>query len=288
MKLVLKLSTFTFFLTVFIACEKVPPIGERNLPAIDTVGLQNTDTTNNLGYQQKKVLIEEFTGVTCNNCPKAADEIKAIEGLYPGRVVAVGIHASNFAVPTSSYPDDFRTVAGKALYDFANPFGVPSGLIDRKDQGGGAFAKPFSNFGSEVQEILIKDTADISITTNAVVDETAGTISLDITFTNQKALSNNPDLFWVAYLTESKIIAPQKQPDNTKKSDYEHNHVLRSAANGAFGTNLNLGTSIDATTQVAGTLNLQAGWVISNSEVVVFVYDKNTFEVIQANGTKLK
>lgn len=288
MKILLKLSAFTFLLTAFIACEKVPPIGERNLPAIDTVGLVNNDTNNNLGYQQKIVLIEEFTGVTCNNCPKAAEEIKAIEGLYPGRLVAVGIHASNFAVPTTSYPDDFRTVAGIAIYDFANPFGVPSGLIDRKDQGGGAFAKPYSNFGSEVQEILKKDTADISITTTAVTDVTAGTVSINVTFKNQKALTNSPDLFWVAYLTESNIIAPQKQPDNTKKSDYKHDHVLRTAANGAFGTNVNLGTAINATAQVTGTLNVQSNWVISNCEVVIFIYDKNTYEVIQAKGTKLK
>jgi hypothetical protein len=286
---ILSRSLFLLFsIALFSSCEKIPPIGDRNLPPVDTVGnILCEDEL--LGYQPKTILIEEFTGVSCNNCPKAAREIKLLQSLYPCRIVAVGVHASNFAVPTSDYPDDFRTPAGVNLYNFTDPFGVPSGLIDRLDEGQQDFAKPFLSFGSEVQSILSQDTADIKIDNSYAYDTTTGELTVNVTFTNQKNLSYNPDLYWVSYITESKIIAPQKQPDNSKDPVYEHNFVLRATGNGAFGAQITgLGNTISSTSSTSVVIPFQSSWVFKNCELVTFVYDLNTYEVIQAQGTKLK
>jgi hypothetical protein len=42
----------------------------------------------------RNILIEDYTGQRCNNCPKATDAIKVIKGLngYEGRVVSIAIH----------------------------------------------------------------------------------------------------------------------------------------------------------------------------------------------------
>jgi hypothetical protein len=278
MKKILSLTAFAFLL---VSCDKVP-VGDR----VKNPGNGGGNVTT---YQQKAVLIEEFTGITCNNCPKAAAEIKLLEAAYPGRVHTIGIHASNFALPQPpDYPDDFRTTVGTFIYEYANPFGVPSGLIDRTNYGGATFAKPFQNFASVTADILLKDTADIRIDAVSNADTLNLSASILVDIINQKNLTNAPDLYWMAVLTESNIKAPQKLPDNSKDKDYKHSHVLRASYNGNFGTQLGSHSmAANDTSSVSANLTLDPSWVASNCEVVVFVYDNNTQEIIQTVTVEL-
>ncbi len=264
-----------------ISCDKVP-VDER---VKDPTG--NNGPVD--GPQQRAVLIEEFTGITCNNCPKAADEIKKIEGAFPGRVHTIGIHASNFAIPQPpDYPADFRTGVGTDIYNFANPFGVPSGLIDRTDYNTATFSKPYGSFDGEVQQLIETGAADIAIALEVSYDASAKRASISATFSNQKTLDYAPELYWMAVLTENKIIAAQKLPDNSKDPDYEHNHVLRASFNGNFGLPLtNHGFGPDNSSTADASLTLDNDWVAANCEVIVFVYDANTQEVIQSAAIDL-
>ena len=48
----------------------------------------------------KKVLVEDFTGHLCPNCPDAARELEAIHDIYPGQIISMAIHVSkSFARP---------------------------------------------------------------------------------------------------------------------------------------------------------------------------------------------
>ena len=47
----------------------------------------------------KKVLIEDFTGHLCPNCPDAARELDAIRNIYDDQVIGMAIHVSSFAKP---------------------------------------------------------------------------------------------------------------------------------------------------------------------------------------------
>ena len=50
----------------------------------------------------EKVLIEDYTGHLCPNCPEAGREIKAIQDIYGNQVIALAIHVSKtFARPLS-------------------------------------------------------------------------------------------------------------------------------------------------------------------------------------------
>ncbi len=267
-----------------VSCDKIL-VGER---VKNPTGDNGPVPAN--GLQQKVVLIEEFTGITCNTCPKAAAEIKTIEEIFPGRVNVIGMHVSNFAIPQPpDYPADFRTNAGTEIYNFARPFGVPSALINRKDYNTAHFAKPFRSFASEVEELIETGAADIALELEASYASSTKQASVNITFSNQKTLDYAPELYWMAVLTESKIIAAQKLPDNSKDPDYEHNHVLRASFNGNFGTPLaNHGFGPDDSSAANARLTLNNDWVAANCKIVVFVYDANTQEVIQSAAVALK
>ena len=88
---------------------------------------------------EKKVLIEDFTGHLCPNCPEAGREIKAIKDIYGNQVIGLAIHVSKtFARP---YPEsqspkfqyDFRTQWGDNWDETftISTLGLPRGMVNR-------------------------------------------------------------------------------------------------------------------------------------------------------------
>ena len=80
------------------------------------------------------VLLEEFTGKGCTNCPKGSREIENLLTRFPDNLVVVSLHAGFFANPQIFHIGqyDFRTAEGEILYDYLGPnFGYPAGVIDR-------------------------------------------------------------------------------------------------------------------------------------------------------------
>jgi hypothetical protein len=51
--------------------------------------IQDTTST----QQQRNVLIEDFTGHRCKNCPKASKAIEALVDAYGSRIIGLAIHA---------------------------------------------------------------------------------------------------------------------------------------------------------------------------------------------------
>ena len=58
--------------------------------------------TDELHFTNKIVLLEDFTGHKCVNCPVAADEIARLEEWCEGHLIAVSIHAGSYANTSGS------------------------------------------------------------------------------------------------------------------------------------------------------------------------------------------
>ena len=87
---------------------------------------------------EKNVLIEDFTGHLCSNCPQAAREISAIHDVYGDQIIALAIHTStSFARPylasQTGFQYDFRTTWGEAWDNKfgASAIGLPRGMVHR-------------------------------------------------------------------------------------------------------------------------------------------------------------
>src|ERR1043165_4143799 len=82
----------------FSCCQEVGPY-------INLSGNHGSDT---LGYvdssQQKNVLIENFTGASCPNCPQGREIIDALLTDNPGRIVVVEVHEG--ALSGKVFPSD--------------------------------------------------------------------------------------------------------------------------------------------------------------------------------------
>lgn len=103
----LSLLLFTMLLT---GCDTVAP-GDRliEIPAAAV---------------RRNVLIEEFTGQRCLNCPEATAVIKTLQDNYSAdRLIAVAIHAGPLSVKSSAGVVGLRTPLGDTYY---KKWAVPS------------------------------------------------------------------------------------------------------------------------------------------------------------------
>ncbi|GCD80339.1 Omp28 family outer membrane lipoprotein [Schleiferia thermophila] len=234
------------------------------------------------GNQEIKrvVLLEEFTGHQCQNCPDAHSAANVLKDQYGDQLVIVAIHAGNFANVSADYPYDFRTPAGNELFSFFNGFAVPSGMINRMDYSPSRTQlKTFSSWSSLIAEEINKEPdVDIKISKDYNTQNRQLTVTIQV-----KGLKTQIGNYRLSvFLTESGIIAPQKH-GSQRIENYIHNSVLRAALNGTYGEPVFVGgIEINKIETHTYSITLQSEWVAENCELIAFVYDQDSYYVHQA------
>ena len=256
------LYTLLFSMLFLSACEE-------NMPEIACLTCGNDTVI--LEPQDRVVLIEEFTGVRCVNCPQGSAEIKNLLSIHGERLVAVSIHAGFFAekYPQSQY--DFSTTEGDALENFLGlPEGYPTGVINRKlfsSESDLQLEGASSWAGYIFQEL--EEEAVVSLDVENTWNETNRQLTVDV---GGGAFDEIPEqVRLTVFITESKIIDPQLTPEGIK-NDYEHNHVLRKTLTAFDGdviaASMNSGDLIDE----SFVYTLPNDWVVENCNVIAFVH----------------
>ena len=216
-----------------------------------------TDGTDDSGRPtsvQRAVLIEDFTGQMCVNCPNAVPVIEGLEHAYPGKIVAVAIH-SGMVLPTTGNLA-LHTPIGEQYYKDAGSPAQPAGRIGRV----GGTSLP-DMWGLGAQEIL-KQQSPVWLGVTNTYDEAARKVTIAVNAYGIEAASGNLQI----WLTEDGIAAPQ-----VGQTNYVHNHVFRDAVNGAYGEPFAIAKGEDKTVTAEATL--ADHWVAANMSVVAFVYD---------------
>jgi len=231
------------------------------------------------------VLIEEFTGKGCTNCPKGSRELENLLLQFPDNLAVVSIHAGFFADP-QFFPlgtFDFRTEEGEDLYDYLGPpVFYPAATIDRTLVSGDRMLG-LNQWASLVTEHIQQDPdIDLSLSTNY----DAGTRELRVTVSGIGKRTVNGDIRISVMLTESGIVDWQDdaEADPHIVTDYVHKHVLRAMLTASRGdvldNNIGLGESF---TRSYVTV-LPGEWAPEKMEVLAFVnvVGGGDFPVIQA------
>ncbi len=228
----------------------------------------------------RKILIEEFTGQLCTFCPDGAREIERLDSIYEGQIIAVSIHAGAFADPANGAPNDFRTTAGT---EYNNTFGViswPAATISRRNN---AAVLGQSQWETEIGVIKdLEPEVDISITT--AYDSTSREVSITVLTEwlkdgDQEAVYNVQ-----LFVTENHVIAGQLD-NGVWKPNYSHEHMLRGAINGTWGTNLTNGTLEGTLESNKFDYTLDPTWKAKDCKIIAFVYKVGpNYEVVQANS----
>jgi len=273
MKFTRSILLLLFLLTIGYACDYV-----------EAPYFENHETGGEIEDVQSNVLILDFTGHTCKSCPKAHRIIHQLTEVYGDRIVPVAFHLGYFArVSGDKYSMDFNTGEGAELESYYNFVSYPIGLVNTLSKNS---LSPYPSWATESAGILEKE-ALIAIDATYQFDQVASKLNVDVSLIPVGTLSEEcgPNLRLAMYLTESHILAWQKDEDVTPMDveNYEHNHVFRKAFGSIWGESVSLDdVGISNPLLLARSVTFEDSWLPQNSSVVLFVYNSETMEVIQS------
>lgn len=237
----------------------------------------------------QKILVEEFTGMHCQNCPTGAAKLHELIELYPGKIVPVAVHAGYFARPKKGQYD-FRTEIGTAWDQFFgnSEAGTPNALINRLSLNKKMIFAP--NEWVEVFGPILNKEADFKIELKSTMNADAKTITAEVKVETMKNIDKKHNLTLV--LVQDKIVDIQNVSGKVKE-EYEHNHVLRAGFNGTWGEEIIAspvakGTKIDKTYTLSVKEDEKHPWATPNLKVVAFITDPETQEVMQVEEVVVK
>ena len=278
------------FLTVgaMVSCdEELPPVimTEEEKPLLDTFYVGSVPAAS-----VKKVLLFDVTGVRCNNCPKAAVLAKNLATSNAGRVEVVALYPKtpmSLTFPWAGY-DTMSTIEAEQI---ATAMGgitsLPLGAVDQVAFNGSKLLNT-SDWGAAVTAQLAK-TSPFNLSVKSIWKSADGKSRVEIKAVANTAIASNYK--WVVAITENGVKSKQSDQDapGGMVDDYEHEHALR----GVVGSTL--GSDINTTAVSAGYVREKhfyfvpkAKWVASNCDVVVWIYDADTKEVVQVEKVSLK
>ena len=267
-QLLLSLSIFTLlFMTP--SCDVIDQPFKGNI--------QDTTST----QQQRNVLIEDFTGHRCKNCPKASKAIEALVDAYGSRIIGLAIHAGpgNFTNTNTDYPTDFTTPEGKAIQNFFGTNFLPVGMVNRENwtASGNGHWSPYTNWPTLSSE-AIDSTLRIALEASAGVN--SGNLEVSAKGLPQMGLLH--DLNIAVLIKESNIVSPQLMPDNTRDSNYVHMNVLRDYVTDTWGESFGTSPMLPGDTLSGNyTIAWNTDWVQSNAAVVVYVFNPSNYRILQ-------
>lgn len=233
--------------TLLAACDEVKP--EERLTYVKPATVA------------RAVLVEDFTGQRCVNCPTAHEVIEQLQEEYGDAVVAVSIHGGALAMRSTATLLGLTTDEGEAYNTEWGCEAWPVGLVDRR---GGL--QNYDRWTASVMSELEKSApADLKVYCDYQPTWRRLTITVDAT--GYEALSGKLQLWAV----EDGIVALQMMPDGSRNREYVHNNVLRKALNGTWGTDIQLAEGRTVSTTL--TVDVPDEWQAENVSVVAFVYN---------------
>jgi len=274
------LSPFSLFLAlgswflVLPSCKEVGPdinLEPEDLTLIDTTYIELPAET----PQNKVVLIEDFTGATCPNCPEATAKIEELEDANPGRIAVVAA----FNYDSDPHPEGAYSFLTDEAYALATYLGGtiawPATAIDRKIFAGHTdiiLINEVDNYAGLVAEQLT-ETPPCNIYLSYTFDDVLNELRIKVTikYTTTVSAENHLSLA----LTESGIIDYQTVSGVGEVEDYEHNSVLDTLVTPVTGFTLDnaVEKSPGRVFEKEFKVKIQEPWKRENMTIVAFVHN---------------
>lgn len=220
----------------------------------------------------RAILIEDFTGQRCVNCPTGTEIINGIVEAYgEDNVIAVGIHSGPLGFAGNSKTVGLMTDTGNEYYtrwDKENKMGQPWVIFNRKTSPD----SQYYNWAAQVSTI-ISEKANLSVNIANAYDADKRTLTTTVEADGVNGTVKGKLQVWIM---EDGVPALQMMPDGSANKEYIHNHVFRAAVNGTWGEEVTVKEGETTTKQYSYVL--PEAWVADNIAVVAFVYNDSGVE----------
>lgn len=217
--------------------------------------------------ENRNVLIEEFTGRKCINCPPGHIVANAIVADYPGRVIPINLHGGYYS--SLDYPN-LNTPMCDSIGVAFNPNSFPSALINRVN-----VTPTSSNMWRTYAETQLQQTAECNLAGRVAINPVSrvATVNVEVYYTSDSPSDVN---YLNVVMIQDSIIGSQtgaaSNPDQlVGESDYCHMHVMRANVTPIWGEEI--------TTTTAGALVSKT----YEYEIPEIIGDPNGAEVVLEN-----
>ena len=215
----------------------------------------------------RAILIEDFTGQTCNNCPTGTEIINGIVDTYgEDNVIAVGIHSGPLGFAGTATAVGLMTDTGNEYYthrDKENKMGQPWVVFNRKTSPDNHYYNWAAMVGT-----IISEKANLTVNIANAYDAASRTLTTTVGADGVNGTVNGKLQVWIV---EDGVKALQKMPDGKINKEYIHNHVFRAAVNGTWGEDVTVKEGETTTKQYS--YKLPETWNADNIAIVAFVYN---------------
>jgi len=221
---------------------------------------------------RRVVLLEDFTGQRCVNCPKGTEVIEQLLQTFgDSSVIAVGVHGGPLGFSGNAKYVGLATESGDKYFAYWGLEYQPVGLVNRHG------AVKYTDWAAAVRDELSKP-APLRLDVDAILDK--GQIDIRISaYGTDRDVSGKLQV----WLLEDSITAMQLMPGNVVNTCYVHNHVLRAPVNGLWGDDFAIGEGELKEREL--TFLPDAAWNPEYLSIVAFVY--NNEGVLQATKKSL-
>lgn len=270
-----------------------------------------TSSVKNLVFvADKNVVVEEFTGTTCPNCPRGIVAMENLQKYYPGRIIPVALH---------TYSGDRLNSGMDAYAMFLGMNAAPSGRVNR-----GSVSEPMTvangeyrisgaglidESGADVKTWFDLATDELNKPADAKVDFRAeydpatqtitipGNVTFSLGYDNRNVniftvvLENNVEAFQLNnhYSLNMPVLGEWGSGGKYAQATvnpYTHNHVARGVLSTLYsGTPGLIPSTIVAGTPYEFTLTAKMPITVdnpANTSIVVMILDNDTGEFINA------
>lgn len=261
----------------------------------------NTDTVfvlDSVIVNQKQVLLEDFTGHKCVNCPEAGITAHEwSENIYDHKLIIYAVHAGYQALPdqTGEYTYDFTNPVGDEIFNFYNlPFN-PTATVNRVEYNGNTILL-FVNGDWEAAvgvEMAKPNVLDMKVV-NKYFPNT-NSVQVNVTSTPLVALEGKYKI--VVMVAEDLIIKPQKNNDDEIGPvpdwlDFHHRNVLRDAITSTFGQYITVDGTMAEGEDVFNQFyyELDEPFVSDTADfnIITYVYEEESMNIIQTAELMIK
>jgi hypothetical protein len=252
--------------------------------------------------QDKKVLLEEFTGIYCGYCPAGHVIANGLKGQHGSDFWVINVHVGGFANPNPGDPD-FRTSFGTAIANQSGLCGYPAGTVNRHEFSGlqqtgtnctATTGMSRGDWGTATTQTL-GESSPVNIALEATLNEQTRELMVVTEYYYTAAGNGTSNKLNVALL-QNNVEGPQSggsasNAGNIQPSgNYLHQHMLRHMLTGQWGqdiTNITSGATAMDTFYYTIPASLSGiDYDLGNLEIVAFISDGQE-EVMTAGGTDI-
>lgn len=228
--------------------------------------------------ENKNVVIEEFTGQNCPNCPDGHAIAQTILDNNPGDVFVIAYHPTNSSYTLPELDETFPDVFYSTPYCGTSRF-MPSAFICRRIYDGERLQS--RSLWTSYTNTQLTENSPVNVGVSAEYSEETEILDILVEAYYTADVTDGQSIN--VMLIESGIVAYQSNGG----SDYVHNHIFRDAFTAQWGDIIVNTTQSSLYTQTYTFDNSSDQFNMEECEIVAFVLNTDTEEIESGNSTEV-